>query len=316
MMKRLPAIIFVLLGSLLFVSGRAVAVEYPQDAGSTVNASVNNPSVTPTTIPIVFLSPTPTPKGGVVSPTPAPGGAIYLSISGYASPYASIVMTSQNVFVRSAVADGKGNFYISDVHVDRGFTQFCLENVDFQRLGDSTTCFQIPPVTSTTSKTGIFLPPSLGLSNKKTTPFSFVFGFGYTMPGSKVTLEVSEGIILHATADKKGYYKIKIEKLAVGTYHLFAAANYQGKNSEKPSKTQELKSLSPTQAAKEQLFTSIWQFIKKFGWIVIPMLILIFILISKRARGRIKTFIRRTRERLKTPTKKDKHLHHYWFIGY
>jgi hypothetical protein len=225
-------------------------------------------------------------------------------------------MTSDNVFVRATVADSNGNFHISQIGVARGFSQFCLENVDFQRIGDSVTCFQIDPVTGNTSKSDIFLPPSLGLSSQKTTPLTYIYAFGYTMPGSSVNLKVSEGITLKTQASQNGYYKVKVEKLAVGTYQLFATANYSGKESVKPSKTQELKSLSSAQIAREKFITTFWRWVVRYGWIAIPIIILIFILLSKRLRDKIITTARRIKDRQFAPPKEGAHLHHYWLVGY
>ena len=166
-MKRLPAIIFALFIS-LFVVSSAMAVD-PQSGGSTVKASVTNPSqtptLTPTPTPLVVLTVTPTPIGGgtptptlpfgvTTTPTkaPIPGEAFYLDIAGFASPHASVVLTSGDIFLRATVADSQGNFFISQIKVPSGFSEFCLENIDFQRIGDSLTCFQIPPVTSSTSR--------------------------------------------------------------------------------------------------------------------------------------------------------------------
>src|SRR5437762_2985846 len=180
-MRKLPVIFLGLLLLLLAQSfSKANAVTGGGD--TSVNATVSNPSlpVTPSLTPI-FLSPTPTPTSKpnlspTLTPTPIPGteNDIYLDISGFASPNASIVMTSDGAFVRSAVAESSGQFFISQIKVSKGFSHFCLEAVDFKRIGDSITCFEIPPVTASTSKTDIFLPPSLGLSARKTTPDSSV----------------------------------------------------------------------------------------------------------------------------------------------
>ncbi len=225
-------------------------------------------------------------------------------------------MTSNDVFVRAATADSEGNFFISQIGVQPGFSDFCLENIDFQKIGDSISCFKIPPLTASTSKKDIFLPPSLGLSSRKTTPLTYIYAFGYTMPGSDVNLSVSKQINLKTTAGKNGYYAIKVSNLAVGTYELFATAQYQKKDSVKPSKTQEVKSLSPAQAAREELFTHIVGFLIKYGWIAIPILILIFILLSKRLRDRLITTARGLKDRGIGAPKEQEHLHHYWFIGY
>lgn len=347
-MRNLPAffvLVFFGLVALLFVSSAGIVS--PADGSSTVNANVNNPSLTPTftptptyfnylsstptpTInptlspsltPVPSISPTPIPLPSGVTPTPSgnppsPGESLYLDISGFASPHASIIMTTDSVFLRAAVADSQGNFYISQVKVEEGFTDFCLENTDFQRIGDSLSCFKIPPVTSSTSRRNIFLPPSLGLSSQKTTPLTYFYAFGYTMPNSTVNLSISKKINLNTTARGNGYYSIKVSNLAVGTYELFATAQYQKKDSVKPSKTQEVKSLTPGEIVRENLITTITGFLVRFGWIAVPILILIFILLSKRLRDRLVTIARGIKNKGRAAPKGEGHLHHYWFVGY
>ena len=69
-------------------------------------------------------------------------GEFYLNVSGYISPFASIVLNSNGIFMRTTVADKGGNFSISQVRIARGFSSFCLDAVDYKRLGESTTCIK------------------------------------------------------------------------------------------------------------------------------------------------------------------------------
>ena len=108
-----------------------------------------------------------------------------------------------------------------------------------------------------------------------------------------------------------------------GTYELFATANYQYIESEKPTKTLELKSLSPAGQLKQnvvtflqKLITWITEFIENYGWLAIPIIILLIILLSKKVRDKIKAYIRKSRE---TDLEKEilKHgAHHAWFLGF
>lgn len=232
-------------------------------------------------------------------------GQLYLNVSGFISPFASIVMNSNGVFLRSTVADSNGYFYISTVLINRGFSGFCLTAVDFQRLGESTTCFSFPPAENNVTIESIFLPPTLGLSRTQVVAGSTVYAYGYTMPGSRVTLYFNSGqkltIVdqtfaqanptgggqkLTAVADSKGYYKFSLKNLEAGSYEIYAKANYENRESETPTKDIELKVLSTL----EQSLTGFWEFFKKpleslaglgLLWLTIPIIILIIILILK-----------------------------------
>lgn len=94
-------------------------------------------------------------------------GEFYLNISGFISPFASIVMTSDGVFIRAIVADENDNFSISEVLIKKGFSHFCLDAIDFKRIGKSYTCFSFPPAEADITMTDIFLPPTLGLSREE-----------------------------------------------------------------------------------------------------------------------------------------------------
>lgn len=339
-MKKSLLLAFIIL-SLLIIGSKANA----QNAD--VNATVNNPVITsaptltptgtrtptpaggvnPSLVPSRTLSPaptlTPTPgPNGSPTPTPAPGEKFYLDLSGFISPFASVIMSSNGNFIRSVAADKDGNFFISQVEVEKGFSSFCLEGIDFKRVGDSYTCFKIPPVTASRGKSNIFLPPTIGLSARRITAKTSAFSFGYTMPEASVSLHISANLVVAITADKTGFYKLEIKNLPVGTYELFATATYQKKDSEKPSKTLQLKSLSEGQGLIERLksllyrlFTWLVWFFNKFGWIAIPAIILIIILLSKRLRDKIRRLIKGG-ENGAPGEKEIKLLHHGWIFGY
>lgn len=325
-MQKICLIILVLF--LLFLGAREVFSQTPTPVSSkvNVNAGVTNPigptataTATPTTAPASTVTPTgsitPTPTSTPI-PTPTP---FYLDIFGIVSPDASIVMYSDDKFVRSTLADETGNFSISQIAVNPGFTSFCLEAIDFERIGESYTCFEIPPVTEDTKKE-VFLPPTIGLSARTMAPGASVFAFGYTMPNARTTIHITSEIKIMIAADSRGYYKTEIKDLEVGKYQLFATANYENKESEKPSKTVGLESLSEIGAIKQDVgvkwkdfFTSTTGFFRKYGWIAIPIIILILILLSKKLRDRIRTFIKYNH----LPGSKRDHGfgHHFWFLG-
>src|ERR1035437_8566963 len=144
-------------------------------------------------------------------------GQFYLSLWGYASPFASISLTFDGVFMRATVADEKGNFIISQVLIKAGFTNFCLDAIDFKRIGESYTCFSIPPATASVTMKDIILPPTLGLSRTKVNEGGSATAFGYTMPKAKVTLHVN-GELLTTYADNSGYYEFALKNLKAGNY--------------------------------------------------------------------------------------------------
>ncbi len=249
-------------------------------------------------------------------------GNYYLNISGWISPYASVVLYSDGVFLRATVADSKGNFYISQVLIKEGFSNFCLEAIDFKRIGESYTCFNIPPAKGNVEKHGIFLPPTLGLSRNEIGENEEVMAFGYTMPGARVKLYLSDGQVIETTADETGYYEYKLKGLKAGKYKLYAKATYQNKESLAPTKTLELRSLNWWEmflAFLKELWNKVVKFITSIGlgplWIGLPIIILIIILILKIWPEKF-TFIYDSKLLAWLPRRKKKQLHHSWFIGY
>ncbi len=259
-------------------------------------------------------------------------GELYLNLSGYVSPFASIVLTSDGVTLRATIADQKGNFSISQVLIKRGFSHFCLEATDFRKIGSSTTCFSIPPAEASVTMTDIFLPPTLALYKDKIPEGGNTLAFGYTMPGALVALYLNpagrggSGQKLTTYADKLGYYQFTIKNLKAGKYSLYAKASYKTKESKSPSKTLTLTALNFWQQIIE-ILKGLWRNFLRFLtslswgplWLAMPILILIIILIVK-IWGPGKFSSKFTGRAVYFPLprflKRNKHLHHYWFFGY
>lgn len=250
-------------------------------------------------------------------------GQYYLSLSGYIAPYASVVLTVNGHVLRSTVADSQGNFYISQVLINRGLTHFCLDAVDFKRLGDSEACFDIPPASSDITKSKIFLPPTLGLYHTTINAGSNAIAWGYSMPGASVIITIGDKTYT-TTADSNGYYQISINVGNAGTYQLFAAAKWKSITSEKPTKGKTLTVLGvPGQITNwlKEFLTNLLRIL--FGtpygilWLGLPILILILILLRKLLKNQKPGTV---------PSKKinfgfdwlfrEKKLHHWWFVGY
>lgn len=235
-------------------------------------------------------------------------GKYYVIISGYVSPFASVVMSQDSIFMASTVADPEGNFTLNNVFVNEGFTDFCLEAIDVKRVGDSYTCLKIEPVFKDLSKNDIFLPPTLGLSGQKINPGSSVFASGYSMPNAKVIINISKDIKLEMLADKNGYYKYEIKDIPAGRYSLFATAQHENKDSEIPTKTKDLEALSLGGLLQQNLIL-----ILLIVLLIIIGIILLLILLSRRLRNKLKSII------LRKPMPKKKVAppkHHGWFLGF
>lgn len=248
-------------------------------------------------------------------------GEFTLNLSGIASPFASIVLTSDGVFYRATVADAQGRFSLTGILINRGFSHFCLTHIDYRRLGESVTCFDIPPAQASVTMDGIFLPPTIGLQRTTIAAGEDGIIFGYTMPGSTVTIHLQNGRVVTVTADSTGYYEAVLENLPAGVYELYATAVYNLQPSEEPDNRVQLTALS--------FWEQIWKFIRDIWknivdwfvdlglgplWLILPLLPALFYLILKIwpehftiiYDSKMYAFLAR----------KDKKLHHAWFMGY
>ena len=262
-------------------------------------------------------------RGALKTNVEASVGEFYLSLSGYISPYASIVLTSDGIVLRTTVADAYGNFSISQVLIKRGFSHFCLDAVDFKRLGESVTCFNIAPAENSITMKDIFLPPTLGLSRTQINAGGDVIAYGYTMPGAMVTLDIN-GNKLTATADQSGYYEFHLKNIKAGSYMLFASANYRSKESLQPSNKLHLKSLSLWEqflAFLKDIWKRFLSFLASLAlgplWLVIPVIILIIILLYKLWPEKFALiYNNQVLEFFFELFRIPKKLHHFWWAGY
>lgn len=248
-------------------------------------------------------------------------GEYYLSVSGYISPFASVALIIDGIYYRGTVADANGNFSISSVRIKSGLTGFCLQAKDFHNLGESYSCFHVPPAAGNIKKENIFLPPTLALQRAEIAAGSSVLAFGYTMPGATVKLHIGSRI-LTVTADKNGYFVVTIEGLKAGEYQLFADATYNGHDSVSPSRFLKLKALGWWEqllALLKQIWTWFVGLLVGTGigllWIGLPLIILIFILLAKIWPDAF-TSIYTSRLIMFFSGGKKKKLHHAWFVGY
>ncbi len=277
--------------------------------------------------------------GGLGSKVAGTVGEYYLSITGYASPFSSISLYIDNVFIRGSTADENGNFSISSVLIKQGLTKFCLKAIDAKNLGQSESCISFPKSTGSLEKHDIFLPPTLALSKNRIPEGSSTLAYGYTMPGASVTLYLSNGEKLTTAADSSGYFQFTLKNLKAGKYTLYATAKYKDFDSLAPSNKLELTVLSKAGQAISKVgnfWDWLWKLFTSWGlgplWLAIPIIILIIILLLKLLPKRIWHIPRQTWLR---PGKftgifyhpklarffymlipKRRSLHHKWFVGY
>jgi hypothetical protein len=248
-------------------------------------------------------------------------GEYYLSVSGYIAPFASIALIIDGIYYRGTVADANGNFSITNVRIKAGFTGFCLQAKDFHNLGESYSCFTVPPAKGSIRKDNIFLPPTLALQRTEIAAGSSVLAFGYTMPGATVRLHIA-GRILTVKADQNGYFVVTISGLKAGEYQLYADATYNGHDSVSPSRFLKLKALGLWEQFIA-LLIQLWKWLvglligTGIGllWIGIPLIIFIFFLIGKIWPERFTT-IYNSKLVMFFAGRKRKKLHHAWFVGY
>lgn len=262
--------------------------------------------------------------GGLGSKVSATVGEFYLNLSGYISPFASVILSVDGIFIRATTADENGNFNISQVLIKKGFSHFCLEAIDSHNLGKSYTCFTIPPAEGSVTMKDIFLPPTLALAKNSIPEGESTKAYGYTMPGAKVTLYLSNNTTLTTTADENGYYEFILKNLKAGKYTIYARANYKNIDSLAPSRKLDLTVLSKTGqliVTSQSLWDRFLKFLSSLSlgplWLVIPIIILIIILIVKLWPGKFSFIFRRRLPTFIPLFKRSKHpLHHNWWVGY
>lgn len=257
-------------------------------------------------------------------------GEFLLSISGVQSKNASLVLTAKDGTVLSSTAASQSGSFSFSVPIKSGFSGFCLEAIDFARLGDTEACVTFPPATGSVTYKDLVLPPTLGISRSEIGVNGKALVFGYTMPNVAVALHVSEGVIVTGTADENGYYEIEVTNLPVGKYDLFTTMNYQEEDSLEPTRTKELTVTSAPVAEEEiakegiPFFTSIVDPFKDavnlLGLILLFILALIILLIILKKRfPQTFSFLPDLQAfSIPIPWKfsREKKLHHWWFIGY
>ena len=185
----------------------------------------------------VFAASTAATQSGTITTSATIKGNTF-TISGFTSPFASVVITTRSQFLVSTTADAQGNFS-APVTLPIGITELCLDVVDFKRLGSSQACID----TATTNPIGLFLPPTIGLLSTTVEAGQNATIYGYSLPRSTVIIKSGDQTYT-ITTDDAGYYAYTIESIPAGTFVFSAVGEVLGAQSLPPTGGVELKALS------------------------------------------------------------------------
>ncbi len=237
-----------------------------------------------------------------------------LSVSGYQSPYASIIFKTQSgIFLASTTADSKGYFSIPNTLINGSVLTYCFQAVDFKRIGESDACITLSgPVTGDISYPDVFLPPTIGLSKKQISVGQDGIIFGYSMPGATVNLDI-DGKVVTVIADSTGYYTYTYKNVPEGVFRISATANLSDKKSLDPTNNVILEALSVPQQITNEGKKAVEKVKKKvpfnlfpFLLIALALLVAIGVLLYKLKFKPWVTIVDFLRRRKK--------MHHDWFL--
>lgn len=241
-------------------------------------------------------------------------GRYSIAVSGFQSPFASIIMlTMSRQFLGSTVADANGYFTLKDILVPDDAIGFCLQALDFKRIGESESCIDLHgKINGNAEYKDIFLPPTIGLSRKQISAGQDAVIYGYSMPHAIVHLNI-EGKIYDIEADDAGFYTYTWKNVPPGTYRISSSADFKGQTSLPPTYTVSLEALTVTQQvtkktkeiAKEIKKRTPWEWVY-FAALALILLAAIGALLYKLRVHIWVIFIDFVRRRHK--------MHHDWFL--
>lgn len=175
---------------------------------------------------------------GAVS-DPGSGGGVTAPIatvvlSGTAFPNAKLTLLKDGSISTTLIANPDGTFQITINNLNFGNYQFSIYSEDPTGQISATHVLNVSAFTSQPYVySGIILPPTLSASGLLIKIGDIYSVFGYSAPGSTVTLLAPNGNGLgSAVADSIGLYRISLTaNLAAGIYSLRATANLNGRTS-------------------------------------------------------------------------------------
>lgn len=205
-----------------------------------------------------------------------------LQLSGIASPYASIVLSTNSAFLQSTVANQSGSFSMQNISIGSGVSTVCFTVVDVRRVGESVTCIPIPPVQSNTAINNIFLPPTLGLYRSQIVAGATAILFGYSMPNARISVSLNNTSTHSVLGDSTGYYKIEVPSVKAGVYQLVSTAVSDGRPSLVPTKKVTLTAIQQVQKAAQNIGSTLLAigerllaFLLRWWWIFLLFLFII-----------------------------------------
>ncbi len=250
---------------------------------------------------------------------------LYINLSGYISPFASIDLLINNYPLRNVVADQYGNFSFTAVQVQSGVTQVCFDAHDYERIGESYSCISVTPIIGNITINNLFLPPTMALKSAQINTGQQEVIQGYSMPYASILIHLSNNKTYSTNANKTGYYSYTFNDLIAGSYQAYVTATLNSVNSIKPLKFLSFNVLSLPQTITNTATASFYQVLNDVMqpfvsspigtlWAGVPLLIIISFLLRSAYPSLLAkllspfafTFIK----------KKDKRLHHFWFVGY
>lgn len=230
-----------------------------------------------------------------------------LNLSGSIAPYASLVLTSENNPIASVVADADGNFSFSNISITEGFSRFCLDGIDIKKIGESYTCFTVPPAKANILMSDIFLAPIIGLQRDNIKEGQEAIISGYSLPNSNISIHLGTNVY-PTKANNSGYFIFSTKIQKAGKYEIFAGSEYNNKKSLKPAKTLVLSAFSTMDREDKP---SVFVLLSIFFICVLIFVIVIkfkwYKFINKSCFSHLFSLF---------PKVKTKDLHHAWFIGY
>lgn len=239
-------------------------------------------------VALIFFNPYPSYAQTILFPEKAQSGSAvvkatvgdnYLSVNGYQSPNASIVIqTTSSIFLESTTADGNGYFSIENILITDDFPGFCFTAIDFERIGESESCVEITEtVTENQTYSDIFLPPTIGLSRKLISVGEDAQIFGYSMPQAQIDIEF-EGESITLQADETGYYEYIYEDVPAGVYAFSSRGKLNGVDSLEPKNRAILEVRTLPEQIRQDLTGFIEDIERKFPGAIILISLLILLI--------------------------------------
>ncbi|MEA3272149.1 MAG: dockerin type I repeat-containing protein [Patescibacteria group bacterium] len=225
--------IFFVLGTILVLSAALVIVvkflkpaEQARSAQEGVSVLIRVPSPeVPSEEPVV-PTPTPPPSGG--GGGGGGGGSITraagIELHGWAQPRAMVTIKRDGNTAATLLADENAKFQTKITGLDSGFYDFSIFSTDNTGINSVTLNFKLEMEKNTITRlTGLYIPPTIDISEKILALREPLFVYGQTVPFAKVNLLLEPGKIEHQTptdVDGKWSIWINTDNLKIKKYSI------------------------------------------------------------------------------------------------